>query len=274
MIPKIIHYSWFSGDPYPAPVKLYLETWKKVLPDYEFVLWDMNKIREIDSVFLNEALQEHKWAFAADLTRCYAVYKYGGIWLDIDVEMRKPFDELLDNRMFIGKECISHFIADGAGKHMHTLTSHCFGAEAGHPFLARCLEYYEGRRFILSSNRTLPERLRYDVRTLPDIQACIACQEFGYDGGIRREDEIEHIVDGITVYPYWYFEQPKYMPINECFCIHHFFGAWQPANHGHEYDNKGLYQVPKKNLDYYVFTLLNKLLKPRGYKLLVICFGR
>lgn len=35
MIPKIIHYCWFGGNPLPTQVKKYIETWKKHLPDYE-----------------------------------------------------------------------------------------------------------------------------------------------------------------------------------------------------------------------------------------------
>ena len=38
MIPKLIHYSWFSGEPYPEFLKECMDTWKKVLPDYEFML--------------------------------------------------------------------------------------------------------------------------------------------------------------------------------------------------------------------------------------------
>ena len=40
MIPKIIHYCWLSGAPYPNKIKKCIESWHRVLPDYEFVLWD------------------------------------------------------------------------------------------------------------------------------------------------------------------------------------------------------------------------------------------
>lgn len=274
MIPKIIHYSWFSGDPYPEPVRLYMETWKRVLPDYEFVLWDMERAKEIDTVFFREAIQERKWAFAADYLRCYAVYKYGGIWLDIDIEMRKSFNNLLHHKMFIGMEGNFYYFGDGVGRHMHTLTSHCFGAEAGHLFLKRCLDHYKDRHFVLSDDRSLPERLRYDMRILPDIQACLANAEFGYDGGMKHENEVVTIDDGITVLPSWCLEQPKYHPEEDAICIHHFFGAWRPENYGREYDQKGLYKAPPKNLDYYVFTFLNKIMRRRGYVLKVMCIGK
>lgn len=274
MIPKIIHYSWFSGDPYPEPVLLYMETWKRVLPDYEFMLWDREQVQEVEEqyLFVREALQERKWAFAADVVRCYAVHKYGGIWLDIDIEMRKSFDPLLNHQMFIGREYNFYYFGDGVGRHMHTLGAHCFGAEKGHPFLNRCLDYYRERHFVLSGNLSLPERMRYDMRIIPDVMACLANLEYGYNGAMEDDDKPMMIDNGIYLMPSFCLEQPKYKPIEEAFCIHHFFGAWRPENYGHEYDKKSLYVSPPKNLDYYLFTLLNKVLKRRRIMLKVISY--
>ena len=133
MIPKLIHYSWFSGEPYPAFLKECMDTWKKVLPDYEFILWDAKKLAECNNTFANEAVSVKKWAFAADFVRLYAVYHYGGIWLDTDIDMFKSFDPFLNDGMFIGRE---YYVHQEKGKEdFVTLTSHCFGAEKGHPFL-------------------------------------------------------------------------------------------------------------------------------------------
>jgi len=83
MIPKIIHYSWFSGDKYPEDIERYICRWKELLPGYEFVLWDMARLeKEIDSDFVKEAISQRKWAFAADYTRLFAINKYGGIWFE------------------------------------------------------------------------------------------------------------------------------------------------------------------------------------------------
>lgn len=275
MIPKIIHYSWFSGDPYPASIQLYMQTWKKWLPDYEFVLWDMDKAkRKIDSTFMQEALAERKWAFASDVVRCFAVYKYGGIWLDTDVEVLQSFDRFLDYKMFIGREGSSTYQADEDGRHVNTLGSHCFGAVAGHPYLARCLEYYKDRHFLLSHDVTLPESLRYDMKMLPIIQSVIAYREFGYDGSVWLSDQIEDTTGGIHVEPSWVFENPKYKPTSLAVCVHHVFGAWSPQNSGRDYNQDGLFVQPKKNLFYYGFAFLNKILRRRGYLLRVLSVGR
>ena len=43
MIPKIIHYCWLSGDTFPEDIKKCIQSWKEILPDYEFWLWDTNR---------------------------------------------------------------------------------------------------------------------------------------------------------------------------------------------------------------------------------------
>ena len=40
MIPKIIHYCWFGGNPLPEQYKKYMESWKKYCSDYEIVEWN------------------------------------------------------------------------------------------------------------------------------------------------------------------------------------------------------------------------------------------
>lgn len=56
MIPKIIHYTWFSNDPYTEPIQKRLDSWHKHMLDWEFGLWDAKAIENIDNQFLREAL--------------------------------------------------------------------------------------------------------------------------------------------------------------------------------------------------------------------------
>ena len=42
MIPKIIHYCWFGGNPLPKTAIRYIETWKKYNPDYIIKEWNEN----------------------------------------------------------------------------------------------------------------------------------------------------------------------------------------------------------------------------------------
>ena len=92
MIPKRIHLCWLSGDPYPAKIGKCLASWKKHLPDYEVVLWDTKRFDLESSPWVKQAFEAKKYAFAADYIRFYALYNYGGIYLDSDVEVLRSFD--------------------------------------------------------------------------------------------------------------------------------------------------------------------------------------
>src|SRR5690606_40794226 len=101
MIPKKIHFCWLSGDEYPDLIKKCVNTWKEKLPDYEFILWDTNRFDLDSNIWVKQAFETKKYAFAADYIRLYAVYNYGGIYLDTDVEVIKSFEDLLDLPYFI-----------------------------------------------------------------------------------------------------------------------------------------------------------------------------
>ena len=134
MIPKIIHYCWLSGDPIPADYERCMATWEAKLPDYEFMLWDTNRF-DINSVlWVKQAFDVKLYACASDYIRLYAVYNYGGIYLDMDMEVVKPFDELLQSDLILARENhISENIEAG-----------CFGAVKEHPYIKKCMEFIEG----------------------------------------------------------------------------------------------------------------------------------
>lgn len=224
MIPKIIHYTWFSNDEMPLKVKECIESWRRLMPEYELRLWDMESLKEIDSIFLTEALQARKWAYAADYVRLYAVYTYGGIYLDTDVLVYKSFDRFLNDKCFIGKESSIHFGKIGS---YQGLSSHCFGAEKGQPFIKMCLDYYQNRHFFTSLNEKLPNDLRMNMVTAPFIQALIANQ-IGYDWRPSCQN-VQVLTDGTKVYPSKYFDpfQGKTVNRSKSYCLHLAVGGWR-----------------------------------------------
>jgi len=135
-IPKVIHYCWLSGEPYPDLVRKCMESWQRYLPDYQFVLWDKEKIKEFDCHWINSAIIAKKWAFAADYIRLYALYNYGGIYLDCDVEVIKPFDDLLERSYFVGRET-----------HKNVIEAAVMGAEPSLNWLKDALDWYESKEF-------------------------------------------------------------------------------------------------------------------------------
>lgn len=104
MIPKIIHYCWFGRKEKPKSVLKMLESWRKFCPDYVIKEWNESNFDINYNQYTKEAYQCGKWAFVSDVARLYALYTDGGIYLDTDVEVLKPFDNLLNNNLFLGFE--------------------------------------------------------------------------------------------------------------------------------------------------------------------------
>lgn len=221
MIPKIIHYTWFSDEPFPQLVKECMESWHKYMPNWEYRLWDMDAIQNIESSWLQESLQVRKWAFAADFIRLYAVYNYGGVYLDTDVKVFQSFNPLLCHKAFIGRENSIH-IGEGNNTTNVYLGSHCFGAEKGNDYIRKCLEYYDNRHFILSENENLSPVLRFDMTLLPFIQSELA-KNIGYNNSAlaNKEQKCQYI----RIYPSWYFDAVQVKP--ETFCRHLALGSWR-----------------------------------------------
>lgn len=136
MIPKIIHYCWFSGDKYPDSIKRCIKSWKKELPDYEIRLWNGYSF-DFDSIpFVKRCIEMRKWAFAADYIRLYAVYTYGGIYLDSDVKVLKSFNPILDSKAFWGIDANNdqdYAFPEAA----------IFGAEKGFEPIKEMMTFYE-----------------------------------------------------------------------------------------------------------------------------------
>ncbi|HET7306608.1 MAG TPA: glycosyltransferase [Gammaproteobacteria bacterium] len=111
MIPKKINYIWLGEALLPPLIEKCLESWTRVLPDYEILRWDESNL-SISDPFYEKAYQAKKWAFCADVARLHILYEQGGIYLDTDMEIIRDLSPLLDTDLFIGRED-DHFINAG-----------------------------------------------------------------------------------------------------------------------------------------------------------------
>lgn len=217
MIPKIIHYCWLSNDPIPEELQKCMESWKKLLPDYEIMWWNFDRFPKEKSKWVKDAFDRKKYAFAADYIRLYAVYNFGGIYLDMDVEVLKSFNPLLDLKTMI---CWQN---EWPG-----LEVAAFGAEKGCSWLKDCLDFYNHREFVNPDGS-------FNTRPLPGVVEKII-RENHYDLiDIKTEHEALSIQSDktIPVLPADYFS-PKSLKTNKIkttdnsYSIHHFAGSWLP----------------------------------------------
>ena len=102
MTPKIIHYVWVGGAPKPPIVLHCIESWRNMCPDWELREWNDSTMGDIGNRYVQEAYSHRKWAFVADWMRLNVLYRYGGFYLDTDMELLKPIDRFLENDLTMG----------------------------------------------------------------------------------------------------------------------------------------------------------------------------
>lgn len=108
MVPKIIHYCWFGRKEMPELAQKCVASWHEFMPDYEYRLWNEDNF-DVNSVpYTKEAYQMQKYAFVSDYVRLWVLCREGGLYLDVDFVVYKPFDDLLHWDAFAGFEGSKH----------------------------------------------------------------------------------------------------------------------------------------------------------------------
>ena len=130
-IPKKIHYVWVGSKPLPEEDQKYIDGWKKLNPGYEIKRWTENDIDLEKYPLVKKAIDEKRWALAADIIRMYAIYTEGGFYFDTDVELLKSLDELTQYDAVAGWESNFWF------------TTAAFGAKKHSPWIGKILRRYE-----------------------------------------------------------------------------------------------------------------------------------
>ena len=138
MIPKIIHYCWFGGKAMPALAIKCFESWKKVLPEYELRLWNEETF-DVNSVpYVKEAYEARKFAFVTDYVRLWALEREGGLYMDVDFEVYRSFEDLMGYEAFAGYE----------GSKRNPVMMGVLAAKAHHPWIQDMMKTYKDRKFV------------------------------------------------------------------------------------------------------------------------------
>lgn len=93
-IPKIIHQIWIGPNRPPEQFEKWKESWLKLHPTWEYILWDEEKISQLKLINQEFIDQEKNYGAKSDLIRYEIIYQFGGLYIDIDFECIKPLDFL------------------------------------------------------------------------------------------------------------------------------------------------------------------------------------
>lgn len=224
MIPKIIHYCWFGGNPKNKRIEKCMETWKLKCPDYEFMEWNEDNFNVDDFLYVREAYNLKKWAYVSDVVRLYALDKYGGIYLDTDVEIVKDFSDLLLLDGFLGFE----------GKKW--IATSVMGARKHHPIISNFLKAYEQRTFYLNSPSNVVELTNLLVK----------------EYGLQLNGEYQKL-DGIDIFPSDYFSPYDYLngkliQDHNTYAIHWYDMSWVDQSKFRKYISRFYHRLIGKKL--------------------------
>lgn len=209
-IPHVIHYCWFGKGELPEDVKRCISSWEKFCPDYKIVRWDETNYNIHSCEFVEKAYELQKWAFVSDYARLDVVYQNGGIYLDTDVELIKPLNDIVENldEGFWGFEN-NDFVASGLG----------FAACKGNLIVKEMMDKYAN--------------LKFEPEKMFQFSCPIINTEVLVKHGLKKNNKLQS-VEGMTVFPTEYFcpSHPRKKInnfTNNTVSIHHYKATWVPV---------------------------------------------
>lgn len=211
-IPKKIHYCWFGKGKKSELAEKCIQSWKEKLQGYEIIEWSEDNFDMHINTYVEEAYYSKKYAFVADYVRLFVLFQYGGIYLDTDVEILKPFDKLLNLHGFVGfedKELVSTAV---------------IGSQNGNLLIKEWIDTYNDRHFIENGKMNNVTNVRVFTNILLKY-------------GMKQNNKIQKVYDDeFIIYPVEYFSPLKLgskkpnITMNTI-SVHWFEGTWLTLSH-------------------------------------------
>ncbi len=212
-VPRTVHYCWFGGKPLPPAVERYLQNWRTQLPGFEILEWNEQNFDFAGIRYAREAHAAGKYAFVSDVARLHALATMGGIYLDTDVEIMKPLDELLDGGAVLGFE---------EGDYVATST---MIAPAGSSLVRDFLDSYRERPFLRPDGQL---DLTTNVEVLTSMLAGVGLKRDGSEQELVWKGERIRVLDQLKLSPMDYPNGINHADAST-FTVHHFGQSWSTA---------------------------------------------
>lgn len=252
MIPKVIHYCWFGGNPLPKSAQKCIASWRKYLPDCEIKEWNESNFDVNIIPYTAEAYKAKKYAFVSDYARFWILYKYGGLYFDTDVEVIKNMDDIITKGPFMGCENEAKAgaspeqlgVAPGLGLGVNPGLG--LGVNPGLGLYGEILDIYKDKHYIFPDGT-------YNRETVVTITTDLFCKY-----GLKNINDIQEVA-GVLIYPKEYFcpvsnvSKEVKVTLNS-YSIHWYAGTWLPKK-------QKLAMWLKMHLGEQVFDLLCKIQK-------------
>lgn len=223
--PKILHRIYFDNfKPYHDPYLHFLDSWRREMPDYTIMQWNMSNLDVHANEWVEIAWREKNPVFLAEYFRWHVVSEYGGVYLDADCEVLngKALGKIIDELYESDEYDIFFGVEERSNGHP---TAQTFGAKKGSELLKFMNDLYEN---------SLPKLWHWrNTRGLigPQLMALyFADRDINKsDDGFFKNIDAPVIKGRAKVYPQEYFS-PKFSILGETLqydqrktCVYHMF---------------------------------------------------
>lgn len=158
MIPKILHFVWIQGaDDMPDEYRRCVESWGRLhRVGWMTTIWDRSSLQWVDNSWIwmidNPTVQ-------SDVARIEIIRRFGGVYLDCDMECLKPINELLRGRSAFASRRNSERV-ENAG----------FGAVPGHQWLRDLTSIVSARKDRISRVLDMDSPFAAALKLHPEVE--------------------------------------------------------------------------------------------------------